>query len=288
MLSSITAALAADRQRALHQAAADHRVARTLRSARRARRRRSPAGVTHRRRDRSTPPEIEALGTILGVWAHPDDEAYLSAGLMALARRAGQRVVLVTATAGDQGAPDPNARGAALAERRTHELAASLGRLDVREHHLLGLPDGGCAAVPAHSATDRIARLITAVRPDTIVTFGVEGMTGHDDHRAVHRWTLDAWRTSGAAARLLCATVTPAFHAEWGEVNESLGVWEGTPPCTPEHELALAVDCRPVLDQKLDALLAHASQVGPLIESMGLDAFRRWWATESFVEVRRP
>ena len=30
------------------------------------------------------------LGTVLGVWAHPDDEAYLSAGLMALARRHGR------------------------------------------------------------------------------------------------------------------------------------------------------------------------------------------------------
>jgi LmbE family N-acetylglucosaminyl deacetylase len=29
------------------------------------------------------------LGTILGVWAHPDDEAYLSAGLMATASRPG-------------------------------------------------------------------------------------------------------------------------------------------------------------------------------------------------------
>lgn len=25
----------------------------------------------------------ETMGTVLGVWAHPDDEAYLSAGLMA-------------------------------------------------------------------------------------------------------------------------------------------------------------------------------------------------------------
>ena len=33
--------------------------------------------------------DVSQLGTIMGVWAHPDDEAYLSAGLMALARDAG-------------------------------------------------------------------------------------------------------------------------------------------------------------------------------------------------------
>mgnify|MGYP000355421940 CR=1 FL=1 len=37
------------------------------------------------------------VGTLLGVWAHPDDEAYLSAALMALTRRHGQRVVVISA-----------------------------------------------------------------------------------------------------------------------------------------------------------------------------------------------
>ena len=37
--------------------------------------------------------------TLLGVWAHPDDEAYLSAGLMADFVRRGGRVVVVTAHA---------------------------------------------------------------------------------------------------------------------------------------------------------------------------------------------
>jgi hypothetical protein len=37
------------------------------------------------------PEDVAALGTVLGVWAHPDDEAYLSAGLMALARDVGNR-----------------------------------------------------------------------------------------------------------------------------------------------------------------------------------------------------
>ena len=41
---------------------------------------------------------MRSLGTILGVWAHPDDDIYLSAGLMAVAAAAGERVVDVTAT----------------------------------------------------------------------------------------------------------------------------------------------------------------------------------------------
>ena len=47
------------------------------------------------------------LGTILSVWAHPDDETYLCAGLMARAVRSGARVVCVTATRGELGSSDP-------------------------------------------------------------------------------------------------------------------------------------------------------------------------------------
>ena len=45
--------------------------------------------------------------TLLGVWAHPDDEAYMSAGLMAEFRRRGDRVVIVCATLGEHGTNDP-------------------------------------------------------------------------------------------------------------------------------------------------------------------------------------
>ena len=142
----------------------------------------------------------DRTGTLLGVWAHPDDEAFLSAGLMALARDTGERVVVVTATAGEQGAPDPADRGHALGRRRRRELRASLAAVGVQEHTILGVPDGECAAVPSGDGASLVRRWIAAVRPDTIVTFGPEGMTGHGDHRAVHRWVTDAWRQSGGLA----------------------------------------------------------------------------------------
>lgn len=37
--------------------------------------------------------DVTKLGTVVAVWAHPDDEAFLSGGLMALATQAGSRVV---------------------------------------------------------------------------------------------------------------------------------------------------------------------------------------------------
>ena len=222
--------------------------------------------------------------TLLGVWAHPDDETYLSAGLMAAARWRGDRVVVVTATAGEHGTDDPGRwPPERLGAMRRHELRASLAALGVHEHQMLGLPDGGCAE---RDGTAQLAAIIDDVRPDIIVTFGPEGMTGHPDHRAVSRWTTDAWAAAGHG-RLWYATLTPAFHATWGDVNDGLGLWgEGRPPCVDSRDLAenLVLDDA-ALDQKLVALRAHASQTGPLIARLGEDVYREWWRVESFVDA---
>lgn len=66
---------------------------------------------------------------MLGIWAHPDDTAFLSAGLMAEYRRRGDRVVLVTATLGEHGANDSHVAADKLAVVRHAELRDSLGIL---------------------------------------------------------------------------------------------------------------------------------------------------------------
>ena len=225
--------------------------------------------------------------TLLGVWAHPDDEAYLSAGLMARARRRGDRVVVVTATAGEHGTDDadrwPPRR---LAARRRRELRAALAAVDVTEHHVLGYPDGACRD---HDGSARVAKVIARIRPDTIVTFGPDGMTGHPDHRAVSDWTTSAWHTSGRRARLWYATLTPAFHERWSDLNDHVGMWSYTdaPPCTEPHALARFLELDDAaLDGKLAALRAHATQTGPLIDLVGEGTFRAWWSTEAFVDAR--
>jgi LmbE family N-acetylglucosaminyl deacetylase len=229
---------------------------------------------------------VAGLGTILGVWAHPDDEAYLSAGLMAIARANGQRVVVVSATAGELGTSDPDAWPPdRLAQRRREEHAQSLAALGVEEHRVLGLPDGGCAELPLVQGADLVAELLDQVQPDTILTFGPEGMTGHPDHRAVSAWTTAAWQRGGRSGRLLHATLTPEYHETWGELSSDLGIWmDGEPPCTPVDDLAVHLRCTgDVLERKLAALYAHASQTAGLAALVGEPTYRQWWTIEAFV-----
>ena len=221
--------------------------------------------------------------TLLGVWAHPDDEAYLSAGLMAEFRHHGDRVVVVTATLGELGTSDPATwPPERLAKRRHFELCNSLAAVGVDELRLLGYADGMC---DRGDGTAAIAAHIADVEPDLIVTFGPEGMTGHPDHRAISRWTTDAWASTRPFADLWYATLTPHFHERWGSLNDQIGLWSDQPelPCTEVSELARHTRLpKSLLDRKMAALRAHASQTQPLIELVGDATYREWWRAESF------
>ena len=233
---------------------------------------------------------VAELGTILGIWAHPDDEAYLSGGLMAMARDNGSRVVCVTATRGELGTPDPVAWSPhRLAMARTSELALCLEILGVTEHHWLGYRDGECAAVCALDAVAQLCGVIGRVSPDTVLTFGPDGVTGHPDHQAVSAWTAAAFdRAAPRGARLLHAAVAERRAPRWSALNESLGIFPpGYPITIPAQRLAVDLTLDPdTAARKVHALAAQAPQTAALIAAMGVDCYTAWVGDESFVERR--
>lgn len=229
------------------------------------------------------PEPLERWGTVLSVWAHPDDEAYLAGGFMAALREAGQRVVCVTATRGE--AADPTAGALARAEMarvRARELTASLAALGVEEHHAWDLPDGGCADLDPEPVVAGLRDLLDQVRPDTVVTFGPDGFTGHPDHRTVSRWVDLALDDHSVAPEVLHAVAPetrpdPALDAE-------LDVFAlGEPRACSEDQVALRLDLDgAALDRKVSALLAQASQTSALVTHAGRERFAAWVATEHF------
>src|SRR5205823_12258012 len=112
----------------------------------------SRAGGVNVKGDRKESPGEGKLlpdGTMLGVWAHPDDETYLAAGLMAEAVQRGERVLCVTATRGEEGSWDEERWPTSeMGKVREAEMMASLEVLGVTEHHWLDYYDGTCADVP--------------------------------------------------------------------------------------------------------------------------------------------
>jgi LmbE family N-acetylglucosaminyl deacetylase len=229
---------------------------------------------------------ITELGTVLGVWAHPDDEAYLSGGLMALARDAGSRVVCVTATRGELGTPDPDAwPPQRLAAERTVELARCLEILGVSEHHWLEYRDGECPQVDPSTAVARLCELIEDVRADTVLTFGPDGITGHPDHQTISAWATKAFdRAAPPGARLLYAALSEPRMRRWRSLGESLGIYlPGYPVVTPVDRLAIDLELDPhTAARKVRALAAQATQTAGLIAMLGVGRYTAWVGVESF------
>jgi len=227
--------------------------------------------------------DIRELGTILSIWAHPDDEAYLCGGVMAMAAAAKSRVVCVTATRGELGVTDATRwPPEQLPAIREAELAECLRILGVTEHHWLGFPDGGCASVDVNEAVQQIAEIITELAPDTILTFAPDGQTGHPDHIAVHRWTVEAVRRTGIGTLHVVANTQEWLDdhlAQWIE----LGAIVGEPPVAWTGPLSIDIALTgDFLSRKYAALSAQASQTEPLRGILGEDRYREIIRIERF------
>lgn len=195
---------------------------------------------------------------------------------MADAARRGERVVCIHMTRGEAGlsyrrmcAPETMAR------IRQRELEASLARLGVEEQRYFGYPDGRLAQLPSDEMIARIHDALVEVHPDVILTFGPDGFTGHPDHKSLSAWVaaaVELWEEP--ETRLYNTTVS----SEWRDVfvaplNEFDFFWPGHPIAGARSDLTLKLDDE-LLDAKLDALRAHASQMKPLFDCYG-EAFMR-------------
>ena len=193
-------------------------------------------------------------GSLLLLLAHHDDEVFC-AGRLERARRQGQRIRLLWATAG----------GFAPASRRQREgveVARLLG-LAADEHVSLGLPDQG--------ATDHLAEIAAALRG---MMQGVTGVCvpafegGHPDHDAVNL----------VAARV-CAGGPPldefSLYCRRGRGVAVKRLFT-TEPGPPERFLL----GRAARDLRRALIRANASQLPELAALGGLAAARGRWKME--------
>jgi len=224
------------------------------------------------------------MTTVLGIWAHPDDEVFVSGGLLAAAVRRGDRVVCIHMTGGEAGLSfgQPSSP-AALATIRRHELAASLERLGVEEQRFYGYPDGRLTLLTGAGAISRIHDALVELQPDEIVTFGGDGFTGHPDHKALSAWVKAAterWNQPGSRLNQV------VMSTRWKDsfvpaLNEFDVFWPGHPTAFDDPDVTFELD-EELLDIKVEALRAHASQMRHLFDAYGYDFMRALASTEHF------
>ena len=263
---------------------------------------------------------------LLSVHAHPDDEASKGAGTVAKYAAEGIRGVLVCCTGGEEGdilnpAVDTPEIRARLHEVRMEELQASVDAIGYAQLYMLGYRDSGMkdtesnahpdnfANAPFDEAVERLVRIIRAERPQVIITYGDDSkFYPHPDHVRVHEISGpafdaagdpdrfpdsgDPWQPSklyytGWSARRVKA-LHEAFLARGEESPYASWFEERGIDQTLEQTFTTFVDVSDFLVNRLEALLAHRTQVDPTGFWMRLpdDVVREVFPWEEFVLAR--
>lgn len=238
-----------------------------------------------------TAADIVRLGTILSVWAHPDDESYLAAGILAAAVANGQTVICVTATKGELGVRDA-ARWPVekLGDIRATELDQALKVLGVSNHQWLDYPDGGCNEVVLAEAVTKLADLIKKYAPDTILTFGPKGLTGHPDHCSVSRWTGEAIKQTTKKPKVFHAVHVPElFASHWQKIDRAMDFFFNidAPVMVKPDECDICFELSDELcAKKLQALKLMPSQTEELFKTFDNKFLHEALGTEAFIESK--
>jgi LmbE family N-acetylglucosaminyl deacetylase len=218
--------------------------------------------------------------TVVVLHAHPDDEAIFTGLLTRRLVDAGGRVVLITATGGEEGEPRvPLLVGESLRRRRVAELERSCELLGVDRLEVLPYRDSGCHAGPyragslgALDAVDvahRVARIVERENASALVHYDRRGIYGHVDHVQVHRagaLVVEQLGVTGYEATVDTAALNAGpRHVLHGAAGEPAGA-AGTPldVGVPAEQIGLTVRAGAAdLLAKMAAMAAHSSQIGP-------------------------
>jgi LmbE family N-acetylglucosaminyl deacetylase len=206
--------------------------------------------------------EWDELQRALVVIAHPDDAEFGCAGTVAKLAGDGKEVFYALVTDGSKGSSDETMTPDALIHLRQSEQKAAAAVLGVKHVEFLGFPDG--MLEPSLEVRKAVSAAIRRYKPDLVIcqspirdlTMGV--FVQHPDHLAAGEATFAAVypcaRDRMTFPDLLAAGLEPhAVHELWVS---------GTP--APDH----FIDISNTIDRKVEALLAHASQVGDRVREM--------------------
>jgi LmbE family N-acetylglucosaminyl deacetylase len=207
--------------------------------------------------------------TLLAVFAHPDDEQVVSPILARYARE-GVRVVLAIATDGQKGVREHAgiAAGEPLATARAAEARCACERLGIEPPILIGIEDGALQANQNKTiALTRITEIVKEVKPDAIVTWGPDGVTGHTDHRMIGNIVTEVIQrgAEGVTTRLFYVGLPAERLAQLEQANTEAGTpLPFTPAVVAERFLPVGITYSKADEDRAGKSLAcHESQYTP-------------------------
>jgi LmbE family N-acetylglucosaminyl deacetylase len=219
-----------------------------------------------------------SVTTYLVVAAHPDDPDFGVAGTAARLAREGHPVHYLLLTSGDAGSDDPGIPREELIRVREAEQEAAGRVLHLTSVQFLRYPDGELE--PTLQLRKEIVRVMRRIRADVVICQDPRALVdddntyvNHPDHRAAGQVALDAAFPAAGNPSAFRDLLEQGLNAH--KVKE---VWLYF---TASHNVNHWVDISDTIEQKIEALTAHTSQIGEWASSGGLRQEMLKWAEET-------
>ena len=223
---------------------------------------------------------IDLTGTrVAAIFAHPDDEAFTVGGVLAAFTDRGATVTLICATRGEEGeiAHPSLATPDNLGQVREQEMSDAAAILGVRDVRFLDFRDSGMFGTDANQnpnafsrqSTDavaqKLAEMLTEIRPDVVFTFSEEGGYLHPDHVHIHESVV---AVSQSAPELVPHLYFSSFPREFflELANQDHGAFAGMSEerrnrmGQPFDSFTVITDVGPYYERKTSAFAAHKTQ----------------------------
>ncbi len=201
-------------------------------------------------------PEDRIPERVLVICAHPDDIEFGVAGSVAKWKQDGAEVIYCLVTDGAAGDNNPGTDLQKLKQTRREEQQAAAEVIGVKDVRFLDYPDG--VLEPTLEVRRDLTRIIREVKPDRVVcqdptTFFTRGeYVNHPDHRAAGEAAIYATFPSSPSRPIF-----PDLLDEGFEPHQVIDLYM-TLTTNPDT----IVDISSTLEDKLEALVQHRSQLG--------------------------
>lgn len=247
--------------------------------------------------------DLSTRRTIVGVFAHPDDEALLAGGTLARYAAEGARVAVITCTGGEAGDSwDPAVDPVRLSEVRREELRRACDLLRVGQVQILGYHDSGVpargdprslVAAPLAQVADRIAAALAPLAPDAVITHDPSGGYGHPDHIRVSEATILAVGLLARRPPLYHAVIPRRLVDGFQRAFADAGLQAGRAAAAgadmerdvgvPEGVVTTTIDVSAHVRTKRDAVRAHRTQMtGHVLFRLPWPVLAVLWSEEHF------
>jgi N-acetyl-1-D-myo-inositol-2-amino-2-deoxy-alpha-D-glucopyranoside deacetylase len=246
--------------------------------------------------------------TLMAVTAHPDDEAFFIGGALTKYAAEGCDVYLVTATRGEAGhiAEPDLATTANLPYVREQELRCACQVYGIHPPRFMDYPDGQLPVVHQRQAVGKLVHIIRELKPLVLITFGLDGIYGHYDHIAVHRWATIAVNLAAdpdcfpdqlgdacqphQVSKVYFRAIPEEQVAAMSEDGKPAAVMMGGIPFyfvgRRPDEITTVIDASDYAEAKLRGIHCHATQVGRqsyFSEAADEVIHEPWFRFETFV-----